>query len=131
MYWPFIRFSEIYTSMENLRTITKHLTAALIFSFCAVSMFAMGKLITETQEATVQKTENVYVFMDCQPQKEYDVVFTYSVKMVLDNSQINSVQKIKSYVLKKLKKEAAKKNTTFEAVIINDLDDIKAVNFTK
>lgn len=108
--------------MEKLKFIT---VLSLI-----VGSLAFGTYDTDTAgNAKVTRSEGVYVFMDCEPLTEYDIVFTHKVKIVWSNSQINDVPDLKETVIKRVKKKALRNGQTFDAIIVKSLTDITAIKF--
>ena len=68
--------------------------------------------------ARVERISGKYIFLNSEPVAEYDIAFMVEIKVIWDNSQINSLDKISNLVLNKALKTAEKEGKDFDALII-------------
>jgi hypothetical protein len=88
---------------------------------CAMMQFMVTEDKQETTDLALAKVDKIsgkYIFLNAEPVAEYDVAFMVEIKVVWDNSQINSLDKITNLVLNKAFKTAEKEDKEFDALII-------------
>lgn len=99
-------------------------TISIISIFAAtlgpiLGMFIGANIQTpDNSLARVERTSGKYIFLNAEPVSDYEIVFPVEIKVVWDNSQINSLDKISNLVLSKALKTAEKEGKEFDALII-------------
>lgn len=73
---------------------------------------------TDLALARVDKISGKYIFLNAEPVAEYEVAFMVEIKVIWDNSQMNSLDKIANLVLNKAFKTAEKEGKEFDGLII-------------
>ena len=103
----------------------KNLKITLLI-ICSVALFTFGSVQNDnTEMATVYKESGVFVFVNSQPVKSYDVVFSVSVKNTITWTCPKGANDYKRMLLKK----ANKKDIKFDALIMNGDQTADAIVF--
>ena len=98
-------------------------TSLVLFSILSFCQTKIDKSL-----ARVQKVSGKYVFLNCEPINEYEVV--YEVKAVpLSANSVSSTYKISNFVLNKAFKMEKKQGKDFDAVIIGTSKYDLAIKF--
>lgn len=110
--------------------INLNLSMRLLFSstFILFTILSFCQTNIDKSLARVQKVSGKYVFLNCEPLNEYEVI--YEVKAVpLSTSSVSSTDKISNFVLNKALKMKKKQGKDFDALIIGTSKFDLAIKF--
>jgi len=100
----------------------------LIFIFFLLPIIGFSQNNFDASLAKVNKVSGKYIFLNCEPVNEYEVV--YEVKAVpLTTGQVSTLDKISNFVLKKAFKMKKKEGEDFDALIIGTSKFDLAIRF--
>lgn len=102
----------------------------LILLFSIITLAATSSITTDQGLAKVNKKQGKYIFTHSEPVTDYEVVFTVNMPgLIWSDNQINSIDKIEDFVIRKANKQAEKQGKTFDALVITDWNNSIAINF--
>lgn len=103
------------------------LTSSLLL---AVLIFAIGNEPTKDLSlAKVNKKSGKYIFLNCEPVHEYEVVYNIEIKFVISSSQMDTTDEIADMVLKRAFKMQKKEGKEFDAIIVGTQKVDLAIKF--
>ena len=110
---------------RKLIHIILRISSIILFIFPIIG-FAQNN--TDFSLAKVNKVSGKYVFLNCEPVNDYEVIYEVKVTPV-HTAQVSSLDKISNIVLKKAFKMKKKQGEDFDAIIIGNSRVDLAVRF--
>ena len=103
----------------------KTLSTTFIALFAIILLSSSHFTTSQNLKAEVEPQDGIHYFITCDPVQQYEVVFVINQGMIWNNSQINSIGKIKQ----QLKWRADKQGIPYDALYLNDKNVAAAIKF--